>query len=118
MKSILKCEDYATPSARGTGEGGFLIRNFTCILILLLVFVPVQVLQAQKSVADFFHNEQLKNILEQIVTDFMLITSEVFEEARREGGREQETDRQKIKYYFIYMYVLLLIGFRIVGPVS
>ena len=97
MKSILKCEDYATPSARGTGEGGFLNLNF--ILILLLVFVPVQVLQAQKSVADFFHNEQLKNILEQIVTEFMLLTSEVRRTEEREGGSKRLADRNKILLY-------------------
>ncbi|XP_019852787.1 PREDICTED: importin-11-like isoform X2 [Amphimedon queenslandica] len=63
LKCILKCEDYAIPSARGTGE----------------VFVPVQVLQAQKSLSDFFNDERLRMILEQIVTNFMLLTSEDIE---------------------------------------
>ena len=56
----------------------------------------MQVLQAQKSISDFFNDERLRMILEQIVTNFMLLTSEVLKREREGGGgREREREREE-----------------------
>ena len=40
--------------------------------------VPPQVLEAQKLTTDFFNSERVELILQQLITQFMLLTSEVY----------------------------------------
>ena len=40
--------------------------------------VPPQVLEAQKLTTDFFNSERVELILQQLITQFLLLTSEVY----------------------------------------
>lgn len=78
MKAILKCEDYMIPLMRGLADGTcskyYLYSNF----LSNIVPVPPQVLEAQKLKRDFFNSEHVEVILQQLITQYMLLTSEVY----------------------------------------
>lgn len=76
IKSILRCEDYAIPPSIGNNKEGELTL-LAIALISFVVSVPIPVLEAQKIKNDFFTRDKLNNFLHQIVTKYMLLTSEV-----------------------------------------